>query len=239
VKRFWTDVSVVAESDVFIVLLDGRPMRLPGGPLLRLRQRSLADAIAAEWRDAGETLIAADLPLTGLAGTAQERIAPDMGPVVDAISAYGASDLLCYRAERPVALVVRQALEWGPWVEWAWERFGARLRVTEGVMPVAQDGAAMAALRAGVEGFDAFGLAGLGVLVPAFGSLVLGLAVGLGRLEVDGAHRLSVLDELFEEEAWGGDDEKLARRGHVGRDVANAARFMALARGERKEALLF
>ena len=231
VKRFWTDVSVVAESDIFTVLLDGRPMRLPGGPLLRLTQRALAEAVAAEWRDVGETLTVADLPLTGLAGTAQERIAPDPGPVIDAIAAYGASDLLCYRAERPVALMVRQALEWGPWVEWAWERFEARLRVTEGVMPVTQDDGAIAALRAGVEGFDPFGLAGLGVLVPAFGSLVLGLAVGEGRLGVEQAHRLSVLDELFEEEAWGAEPEKLARRALVVRDVLDAARFMALSRG--------
>ncbi len=206
-------------------------MRLPGGPLLRLAQRGLAEAIAVEWRDVGETLTVADLPLTGLAGTAQERITPNPAPVVDAIAAYGASDLLCYRAERPVALVVRQALEWGPWIGWAWERFGARLAVTEGVMPVTQEGEALAALRAGVEGFDAFGLAGLGVLVPAFGSLVLGLAVGEGRLGVEQAHRLSVLDELFEEEAWGEDEEKLTRRRHVARDVADAARFIALAQG--------
>ena len=227
-KRFWTEVSVDSEN---IVLLDGRPMRLPGGPLLRLRQRALAEAIAAEWRSAGAVVTPAHFPLTGLAGTAQERISAEPEAAVDAIAAYGGSDLLCYRAERPVGLVVRQALEWGRWVEWAAVRFGVRLVVTEGVMPVAQDAAALAALRDVVAGFDAFGLAGLGVMVPGLGSLVLGLAVAEGALGVEEAHRLSVLDELFEEEAWGVDAEKLARRALVARDLADAARFIALSRG--------
>jgi chaperone required for assembly of F1-ATPase len=225
-KRFWSEVSVVCDDGLFVVRLDGRPMRLPGGPMLRLRQRGLAEAIAAEWRAAAETMSAADVPLTGLAGTAQTIKA---GGAVEAIAAYGASDLLCYRAAQPAALVRRQAREWGPWVGWAAARLGAELRVGEGVMPVAQDGAALVVLRAAVAGFDAFGLAGLGVIVPALGSLVLGLAVAEGALEIGAAYRLSILDELFEEEAWGVDGERMARRAAVERDLADAARFMALA----------
>ncbi len=202
-------------------------MRLPGGPMLRLRQRGLAEAIASEWRAVGETMSAVDVPLTGLAGTAQSI---EVDGAVAAIAAYGASDLLCYRAAQPAGLVVRQERAWGPWVGWAAARLGAELRVCEGVMPVAQDGAALAVLREALAGFDAFGLAGLGVIVPALGSLVLGLAVAEGALEVGEAYRLSILDELFEEEAWGADGERLARRAGIERDLAHAARFMALSR---------
>ncbi len=204
-------------------------MRLPGGPELRLRQFRLAEAIAGEWQAVGAAFSAEDVPLTRLAGTAQERIVPDPGPTAMALAAYGESDLLCYRAEGPEALVVRQHHAWQPWLDWAAGMYGARLVVTRGVMPVRQDAAAVAALREAMLALDPFVLAGLGVLVPAFGSCVLGLAVAAGRLAADEALRLSILDELFEEEAWGVDGEAASRRAAVARDVAEAARFMALA----------
>ncbi len=232
-KRFWNDASVAEEDGRYLIRLDGRPMRLPGGPSLRLRQRALAEAIAAEWRQAGDAaggiMTAEDVPLTRLAGTAQERIAPDPTPTVEAIAAYGGTDLLCYRAEQPEALVLLQHAAWQPWLDWAAGQYGARLLVTQGIMPVAQDAAALAALRRGVAALDAFALAGLGILVPALGSLVLGLAVAAGRLDAAEAHRLSVLDEVFEEELWGLDAEAAARRAHVARDLAAAGRFIALA----------
>ncbi len=229
VKRFWSSASVVFESGRFAIELDGKPMRLPGGPLLRLRQPALAEAIAEEWRQAPADMAPEHVPLTRLAGTAQERIVPNPGPTAAALAAYGETDLLCYRAGEPEALVVRQHHAWQPWLDWAAAEFGARLTWTTGIMPVTQDLAATTALGDAVAALDPFLLAGMGVLVPALGSLVLGLAVAAGRLAAPDAHRLSILDELFEEELWGMDTQAQARRANVARDIADAARFMALA----------
>ena len=97
-------------------------MRLPGGAVLRVDNAALADAIAAEWQAAGGAkggeMTPEDVPLTQLAGTAQERIAPDPAPAADAIAKYAETDLLCYRAEQPAPLVARQAQEWQPWLDW-------------------------------------------------------------------------------------------------------------------------
>jgi chaperone required for assembly of F1-ATPase len=230
VKRFWDHAEAVLDGEHYVVQLDGRRMRLPGGPVLRLANRTLAEAIAAEWQSAGGekggTMSADDVPLTRLAGTAQERIAPDPGPSIDALATYSASDLLCYHAETPVALAERQATLWGPWLEWAARTHGAQLRVTRGLMPVAQPQEATQALRAALARHCPFTLAGLGLLVPATGSLVLGLAVADGALSAEAAHELSLLDELFQAEAWGEDREAALRRRNVARDIADAGRFM-------------
>jgi len=228
-KRFWSSASVVSDGGLLAVELDGKPMRLPGGPLLRLRQPALAEAIAEEWRQAPATMTPEHVPLTRLAGTAQERIVPNPAATAAAIAAYGETDLLCYRADQPEALVVREHHAWHPWLDWAEAKYGARLIWTTGIMPVTQDSGAIAALRDAVVTLDPFLLAGLGVLVPALGSLVLGLAVTTGSLSAPDAHRLSILDELFEEELWGVDTEAEKRRAHLARDIADAARFMVLA----------
>ena len=209
--------------------LDGKPMRLPGGPKLVLPQAALAEAIADEWQHAPAQMRPEDVPLTRIAGTAQERVAQDPGASVAALAAYGESDLLCYRAAEPEALVVRQHHGWQPWLDWAAAEYGARLHWTRGVMPLAQDDAAIAALREAVARHDAWALAGLGIVVPALGSLVLGVAVAAGRLDAAAAHRLSILDELFEEERWGLDADAALRRHFVARDIADAARFISLA----------
>jgi chaperone required for assembly of F1-ATPase len=173
------------------------------------------------------------LPLTSLAGTSQERVAPNPGPTVEALLKYGETDLLCYEAEGPDGLVALQEKRWAPWLNWAAEVLGVRLIRVRGVMPVDQPAEALAALRVALTSLPAPVLAGLGVLVPAMGSLVLGLAVAKGALDPAEAHALSALDELYEVETWGEDREAQERRRRVAEDIAMAARFIALSGSPR------
>ncbi len=242
-KRFWDNAAVVPQpGGGFGVMLGGRPLRLPGGAPLRLPNLALAEAVAVEWNAAGggakdaETSLA-EMPLTWLAGTAQDRIAPGalpgapgQAPLVEGLAQYAATDLLCYRAEEP-RLAAAEAAAWQPLLDWAARQLDAPLRVTAGLMPVPQDPGALAALRCAVAELPPLELAALGVLVPALGSLVLGLAVLRGRLAADQAHALSTLDERFQESAWGTDAEALERRERIATEVAVAARLVALSRG--------
>lgn len=234
-KRFWnTAAAMPQEGGGFGVALDGRPVRLPGGAPLRVEAAPLAEALAAEWSAAaggvrGGEMAPADVPLTRLVGTAQERIAPDPAPVVAGLAKYAETDLLCYRADDP-RLAELQAREWQPLLDWAALQLDAPLRSTEGVMPIAQDAAALAALRRALAALSPLALAALGVAVPALGSLVLGLALAQGRLDAAEAFRLATLDETFQESFWGVDAEAASRRSRIAEDVALAGRLIDLAR---------
>ena len=221
----------------FAIHLDGKPMRLPGGGVpLTLPNATMAEALAGEWARAGggakggEFTMAA-LPLTQLAATAQERITPDPGPTAAALAAYGETDLLCYRADRPERLVLLQSRSWQPWLDWVRRAHGVRLRVGTGIAHVAQDAEALDALHRAVARLDAWTLAGMGVAVPVLGSLVLGLALQAGELDAAGAHGLAELDAVFQAEQWGADEDATVRAANVAREVAEAATFMRLARG--------
>lgn len=232
-KRFWDTVATREVENGVAVLLDGRVMRLPGGAALTVPSAPLAAAIAEEWRQAGGAkggeMSFADTPLTRLAGTAQERIAGNRDANIDTLAGYAETDLLCYRAEAPLPLIQRQAREWQPWLDWAALTYDAPLKVTSGIVHVAQDRQALSALRAAVAAQSTLVLAGLGIVVPLLGSLVLGLAMAEGGLIAADAHALSALDELFQEEFWGTDTEALQRREAVAADIALAGRFIALA----------
>jgi chaperone required for assembly of F1-ATPase len=171
--------------------------------------------------------------LTRLAGTAIERIAPDPAPTIDAIARYGETDLLCYRAETPPKLVQRQHLQWQPWLDWAALTYDAPLRTATGVAYVKQHHDSIAALRRAVAALDIDAVAGLGIAVPALGSLVLGLALAAGEIDAEAAFRLGALDELFQAEQWGEDHEAVDRRTGMLADIVLAARYIDLTRGER------
>jgi len=233
-KRFWDIAAVEAVSGGHAVLLDGKRMHLPGGSVLRVVSANLAHAIAAEWQAAGGVkggeMSYADTPLTRIAGTAEERIAPDPVPTIDALAAYAESDLLYYRAEAPEALIQRQARNWQPWLDWAALTFDAPLKTTVGIAYVSQDPSSLRALRQALTRYDPVTLAALGVAVPLLGSLVLGLAMAENQLDAKTAYEIGAIDEFFQVEFWGEDSEAAARRTAIAADIALAGRLMELVR---------
>jgi chaperone required for assembly of F1-ATPase len=227
-RRFWTSADIVADGAAWHIVLDGKPVRLPGGPVVRVQHEKLALAMAQEWQAAAAEMSFDDVPLTRLAGTLQERILPDPQPVIAAVAAYGEADLLCYRAEQPAALVQRQALLWQPWLDWAAQLFVAPLLTSTGIDYVRQPPESLAALRRAVAVLPAAALAALGLVVPATGSLVLGLALAAGEIDAAEAHALALVDELFQAEFWGHDPEAAARRNRIALEISLAERFMRL-----------
>ena len=229
-KRFYKEVGVVPVEGEFRVLLDDRPIRTPAKRALSLPGRVLAEAVAADWRAQGETVEPLRMTLTRIANTGLDRIAAARAQSVEDVARYGATELLCYRADAPPELVARQQALWQPWLDWATAELGAPLAVGTGVVHVAQDPAALAALRLAVAAASDLELAALGVVVQSLGSLVLALAIWRGALAPDRAVELSQLDEVFQLERWGEDAEAAERRAALKRDVLNAARFLSLLR---------
>ncbi|MCR0981696.1 ATP12 family chaperone protein [Roseomonas populi] len=232
-KRFWDRAEIQPVESGWGIALDGKPLRLPGGTVLHLGHRPLAEAVAAEWHAAGGEkggeMSMEEVPLTRLVGTAVDRIAHDPAPSAAAIAEYGESDLLCYRAE-DYRLAALEAENWQPLLDWAALHHDAPLHVAKGIAHVAQPPSSLKALHAAVAAHSPFGLSALGIAVPALGSLVLGLALSAGRIDAAEAHRLATLDETYQESFWGTDPEAEARRAGIAADIALAARLLELSR---------
>ncbi|MBX3594233.1 ATP12 family protein [Sphingomonas sp.] len=227
-KRFWTDVEVVPIDGGFDVHLDARPIRTPGRAPLRLPTAALAEAVADEWRAVGDAIDPRAMPITGLANAAIDRIAPDPGAFAAGLAAYGESDLLCYRAEHPLELRLRQDAFWDPLLAWARDRHGADLRPTTGIIHCPQPAASLAALAGALARYSPFELAGLSPLVTITGSLVAALALFDRAVTAEDVWAAANLDEDWQVEHWGEDD--LARQSRQARraEFDAAARFLSL-----------
>src|SRR5215213_1119719 len=184
-KRFYRSASV-GESAPYPILLDGRSVKTPGKNALAAPARPLAQAIAAEWYAQGERIDPATMPLTRLANTIIDGVAPNPEPVREEIAKYLGSDLVFYRASTPEGLVAAQARHWEPVLDWARDTLGARFVLSEGVMYVQQPEGAIAAARAAIPS-DPWPLGATHVITTLTGSALIALAVPAERLTVEQA----------------------------------------------------
>tara|TARA_R110002051_G_scaffold137753_7_gene210321 strand:- start:17426 stop:18136 length:711 start_codon:yes stop_codon:yes gene_type:complete len=227
-KRFWKTATATPREGGFGVNLDSRPVNTPNKTPLIVPTLGMARAIASEWDAQPEKIDPLTMPVTRSANSAIDKVAPQQAEVVSLLADYGGTDLLCYRAAGPVELVTLQAEKWDPVLDWAAGEFGSRLNVGEGVMHVAQDPALLAHLHAEVASFDNFALAGVHDLIGISGSLILALSVTRGALAAQDAWLLSRVDEHWQAQQWGDDEEALAHEALKKTAFLDAARFYSL-----------
>lgn len=226
-KRFYK-AARAAETDAgWTVHLDGKPIRTPAKAAF-IAPKAVAHAAADEWEAQTGTVKPGTMPITRAVNSAIDRTGPEYKAVVEMVAAYGGSDLICYRAEGPEELVQRQLAAWTPLIAWAEDRFGARLVTATGVMHVLQPADGQARLAEAVGTYQPLALTALYDLVALSGSLIIGLAVAEGRLDVTEGWSLSRIDETWQAEQWGVDDEAAALATRKEGEFRAAARLLTL-----------
>ncbi len=205
-KRFWSDVAVVGSKGGFVIHLDGRVVKTPAKHDLNLPTRAAAELIAAEWATVEGEIDPALMPATLWANVAIDRVGEKHGEVVEILAAYGATDLLCYRATHPEVLIERQAAVWDAPLAWAKGAFGAPLNVTQGIIPVDQPNQSVVNLRLEVARMEPFTLAAFHDLVHILGSLVLSLAIFHQEMDAESVWDAAQVDENWQREFWGEDE---------------------------------
>ncbi len=228
-KRFYETAEIVEQDGLFHLRLDGRPALSPGRNRLAVSEPPLAETLRAEWRRQGEYVDPADMPVTRLVNTALDGVQGNEEAIRAEIVAYAGTDLLCYRAGEPAALVDRQRALWDPVVAWAERLLDVRFTLAQGIVHVAQPRQVRIAMKLKLAVYsDPFRLAGLSLATNLTGSALLALAVAEGFLTPDEAWRAAHVDEDWNIAQWGEDAQAAARRAERYRDFAAAA--IALAR---------
>lgn len=232
-RRFYKTVEAVACEGGYGVLLDGRAVRTPAKRPLTVSTEALARDIAGEWAAQSAEIQPASMPLTQISCTALDLLAePEaVGRAVDELVSFAETELLCYRAEDPPELAERQEALWQPLLDWLALTHDAPLMTTTGILAVEQPRTALDALRGLLGRFEPPRLAALATAVRASGSLVVGLALLDGRIDVRQAFEASELDETFNIERWGEDPLAKERRDGVLFDLDAAWRFSRLLSG--------
>ena len=135
------------------------------------------------------------------------------------------SDLLFYRAGHPQALVEKEAQHWDPVLFWAADTLGAHFILAEGIMHVRQPDTAVEAARSALPD-DPWSLAAVHVVTTLTGIALLALALALGARDPDQVWDAAHVDEDWNRDQWGVDEEVAARRAAREVDFRAAVRIL-------------
>lgn len=229
-KRFWKETTVAEEDGGFGVRLDGRAVKTPAKAPLVVPTRSMAEAIAAEWEAQEGEIDPTAMPTTRGANAAIDKVRIQHGEVADMLAAYGNSDLLCYRATQPEELIARQEAAWDPLLERAASELCAPLKPVSGIIHANQAPKSLAELSKRVHALNEFELAAFHDLVSLSGSLVIGFAAIYSWEPVERLWDVSRIDETWQEEQWGVDEEAQIHAETKRTAFLHAARFYAMSR---------
>ncbi len=206
-----------------------KPTTTPAKNPFSLPNSALAAAIELEWQS-GKKYTPTNMPLTALAYTAIDKIAPAKENIIEVLMVYVDSDTLTYRATGSEKLAKEQDEKWGEVLKWAGARFDAYWQVTSGVMPVEQSPNLHKAISRYLASLDEWKLSAFCVLSSLFSSLVLAIAVCEEHLSAIEAFALSRLEEEHQAEQWGRDEEADKRAANMKQEIIDAEKFLELVR---------
>jgi chaperone required for assembly of F1-ATPase len=231
IRRFYKDVTLGEVPGGFQVLLDGRGVKTVGGAPQIAPTPALGEALAAEWRRQGAEIDPASLPLRDMTDYAIDVVAADPATIADGMISYAETDTLCYRADPDEPLHARQMEVWEPLLARFEADHTVRLVRVSGIVHRPQPPETLAALRARLGTLDPFTLAGVETMTTLSASLVTALAALDAR--EDDARALwqaACLEEEWQAELWGREEEAEARRAWREADFLRACGYVRLVR---------
>jgi chaperone required for assembly of F1-ATPase len=228
-KRFYKEVETIAESDGWIVLLDGKSIKTPAWQTLLMPTIGMAEKVVREWEEQGDMIVPLSMPLTRYANATIDRTRTMRDDVIEQICAFGQSDMLCYRVAEPPDLVERQLAEWQPLLDWLSASRDINLSVTAGIIQIDQPPSTLERVNDVVSAFDDFQLTGLHAVTTVCGSIALGLALADGHIDCAETLELATLEERHQMGLWGEDPETMRRHDELRQEIFNANQFMTLA----------
>jgi chaperone required for assembly of F1-ATPase len=227
-RRFYKHVSVAGTSAPFSVTLDELPLRTPLKRPLDLPTQALAQAVAGEWEMQAEKIEPHTMPLTRLANTALDRVAPDLDRIIGEIVDFAGSDLVCYRAEKPQGLIERQARAWQPVLDWARQALGAEFQPTEGVVHIPQPDVSLRATQDYLARKSPWTLTAIHNATTLTGSALIAAMACDKAIPASEAWAAAHVDEDWQIEHWGWDEEARHRRNHRKREFDICLHFCEL-----------
>ena len=215
-KKFWKKVEV---KEIFIntfqVRLDKKILKTPMKKDLRFLNYQIASETSKEWDIEGTIINIDGMIFYGLVSTAIDKISKNRNLFINQILSFIDTDLICYRADAPNELVQLQNKKWDPIISIIEKYTGFRLETFTGIMPSKQKKVVHIKVKQLVNQFSDLEISALHRITNVTGSIFLSLCILKGDLDKNHAFEFSFLDELWQAENWGNEEEASKKRDNI------------------------
>ena len=228
--RLYQTVLARPCSSGYEVCLDGGPIRTPKGTPLVVTDWQLASRIAEEWDAMRNHVDPSALHHTRIVSSALDEIPERRAYVIGELLAVLQTDLVFFPAASPEALVNRQSALWGPLLQWAESAFGIQSRAAATLAPAPQSHGARSNIESWLCSQSDVSLAALWAATRVSGSIIIALAVAEKVISIEDALRAGFVEEDWQREQWGADEEDERRREAMKAELSAAAGILVSAR---------
>ena len=226
-KKFWKKVSIKKNSsNCFQIMLDERILQTPLKRELVLPNLNLTQEIVKEWDQDSKNINTESMIFYSLISNSLDKIKDKRNLYIDDILDYIDTDLICYRAENPKELVELQKNKWDPIILLIEKYIGTKVQVFQGVSPKKQHATVHIRLNNLINKFDVFEISALHRITNITGSIFLSLCVLKKDISKNEVFELSFLDELWQAENWGFDEETLQKRKEISIELNKSIFFL-------------
>jgi len=212
-KKFWETIEIKKKSSKeFYILLDDKKLKTPLKNELVLSNYLMAKEVLKEWDQSSDIIKTDDLVFYGLLSTAIDRVREEKNSYINDIINFIDTDLICYRADNPIDLVSFQNKHWDPVIILIEKYINNNVGVFKGVMPSQQNSKVHHKIKNLVVGLNDVQISVLHRITNLIGSVFLALCILKKDLSNKQAFELSFLDELWQAENWGYEEDASAKR---------------------------
>jgi len=215
-KKFWETIEIKkVSSKEFYILLDNKKLKTPLKKELTLSCHLMAKEVLKEWDQRSDIINTDDLVFYGLLSTAIDRVREEKNSYINDIINFIDTDLICYRADNPTDLVSHQNKHWDPIILLIEKYINTKVSVFKGVMPSHQNSKVHHKVKNLVVELSDIQISVLHRITNLIGSVFLALCIIKKDLSNKQAFELSFLDELWQAENWGYEEDASTKRKKV------------------------
>ena len=226
-KKFWKKVEVKEIfTNTFQVRLDDKILKTPMKKDLRFLNYQIATETSKEWDIEGTIINTDGMIFYGLVSTAIDKISKNRNLFINQILSFVDTDLICYRADAPNELVQLQNQKWDPIISMIEKYTGFSLETFTGIMPSKQEKGVHLKVKQLVNQFSDLEISALHRITNVTGSVFLSLCILKGDLYKNHAFELSFLDELWQAENWGDEEEASKKRDNISLELNRLIYFV-------------
>ncbi len=226
-KKFWERVQL-KKTDIssYEIFLDDKILKTPLRKKLIIPNLKIAEEIYKEWNQDIKIIDKDAMIFYGILSTSIDKICGNRKLYIDDILDFIDTDLTCYRAEKPNDLVQWQSKNWDPILLKVEKYINSKINVFRGIMPLKQDQEIHIKITKLLTKFNDLEILVLHRIANITGSVFLSLCIFISDKIKEKAFELSFLDELWQAENWGYEEEASKNRNKINLELNRTIYFL-------------
>ena len=156
---------------------------------------------------------------------ATKDIAAYREEIINRMLKYSATDMLLFWGSDK-GLMVKQEKEWTPLLEWARKEFDGKFVKTNGLDVPEEDKRSGYRLKSFMENLSDKELAAFYLAALNMRSVLLASALVKGRINAEQAYKAAYLEELYQAQHWGVDEDAESRRNERRQELSDIEKFL-------------